>query len=450
MKVRYVTSSCVGVEHAGKKVLCDPWLTDGIYYGSWYHYPPLQFRPEDFADADFLYLSHIHPDHFDEETLKRFPKTVPVLILDYAEKFLLRRLERLGFRRIQEVPHGGEVQLGDDFTVELLAADGCDPALCGKFFGCAPPTPYARTLQLDSMAVFRGGGQTAVDINDCPYELARSACASIRARHPQVDFALLGYSGAGEYPQCFADQMDGTALREAAQAKREQFLTQTIRFLQELRPIRFMPCGGQYTLGGDLAKLNGLRGIPELEELPEEFARRLQCEGLTSQLVLLNSGEWFDLERAQASAPFVPPDPLARQRYIEETLSKKRFQYQENGGQASLAPGEDLTARLQRAQSRMWRRQQEHGYRSDWRLYLDAGQEELYCVPFNGEAVEKTPRGKEAQPFVRIRLDPALLNMILNRQAHWNNAAIGSHLKFYRRPDQFERGIYHWLSYLHC
>ena len=46
-------------------------------------------------------------------------------------------------------------------------------------------------------------------------------------------------------------------------------------------------------------------------------------------------------------------------------------------------------------------------------------------------------------------MDPRLLTMILDRKAHWNNAAIGSHLRFYRRPEQFERGVYHFLSYLH-
>ena len=32
MKVEYLTSACVVVEHDGIRVLCDPWLTDGVYY----------------------------------------------------------------------------------------------------------------------------------------------------------------------------------------------------------------------------------------------------------------------------------------------------------------------------------------------------------------------------------------------------------------------------------
>lgn len=35
MKLTYLQSSTVIVEHDGVKVLCDPWLVDGEYYGAW-------------------------------------------------------------------------------------------------------------------------------------------------------------------------------------------------------------------------------------------------------------------------------------------------------------------------------------------------------------------------------------------------------------------------------
>ena len=35
------------------------------------------------------------------------------------------------------------------------------------------------------------------------------------------------------------------------------------------------------------------------------------------------------------------------------------------------------------------------------------------------------------------------------KNAHWNNAEIGSHLTFERKPDNYERGLYYCLSYFH-
>ena len=37
----YYYSACVGIRMEGLSVLCDPWFSDGAYYGSWYQYPKL-------------------------------------------------------------------------------------------------------------------------------------------------------------------------------------------------------------------------------------------------------------------------------------------------------------------------------------------------------------------------------------------------------------------------
>ena len=39
MKIKLYRSSTVGLNLRGYKLLMDPWLTDGEYYGSWSHYP---------------------------------------------------------------------------------------------------------------------------------------------------------------------------------------------------------------------------------------------------------------------------------------------------------------------------------------------------------------------------------------------------------------------------
>ena len=39
MKIKLYRSSTIGLNLSGYKILMDPWLTDGEYYGSWSHYP---------------------------------------------------------------------------------------------------------------------------------------------------------------------------------------------------------------------------------------------------------------------------------------------------------------------------------------------------------------------------------------------------------------------------
>ena len=48
MKLTFFQSSAVMIETKGVKILCDPWLVDGELYGSWNHYPPIDFQPQNF------------------------------------------------------------------------------------------------------------------------------------------------------------------------------------------------------------------------------------------------------------------------------------------------------------------------------------------------------------------------------------------------------------------
>lgn len=437
MKLTYIKSACVIVECQGKKVMCDPWLLDGIYYGSWYHYPPIKWTPEELSGVDYVYITHIHPDHLDVATLKRMPKDIPILIHNFADKFVLNLLRRTGMENIREISHREVVELGQGFTIESLAADNCDPSICGRYFHCQLSAPYSKTKQIDTLAVFRGDGQVIVNTNDCPYEISKTVCNDILKRHGQVDLLLVGYRGAGPYPQCF-DNLDEAGKRAQAIVHRDKMMKQSFDFIRHLKPKAFMPFAGQYVLGGKLAGLNTLI-LPNLEDLPDLYGP------LGEQMILLNSGEWVDVGSFACSAPYTFPDPVERQRYIDEVLAQKLLDYE-----GDEWAGEDLTGKLQQAVARMHHHQKQFGdYKTDWNVYLDTGQGELYRIPFEQErVVEKVTT--EVEPFLRISVDYRLMVRILERKAHWNNAEIGSHLRFYRRPNEFDRMIHYLLSYLQC
>ena len=53
--------------------------------------------------------------------------------------------------------------------------------------------------------------------------------------------------------------------------------------------------------------------------------------------------------------------------------------------------------------------------------------------------------------FLILDLDMRLLREILKgpKFAHWDNADIGSHIKYYRNPDNYDRALNHALNFLH-
>ena len=71
MEFRIVSHACLEVRAGGKRLVIDPWLNEPTYWSSWWHCPPPIFG-EDIYQADYVYITHWHFDHFDPKTLKKF------------------------------------------------------------------------------------------------------------------------------------------------------------------------------------------------------------------------------------------------------------------------------------------------------------------------------------------------------------------------------------------
>lgn len=442
MRVRYIKSATVAVEANGVKILTDPWLTDGEYYGAWYHYPPLDFNESFFEDIDYIYVSHIHPDHFSKQTFQKLNRKIPVLIHSYESKFLKNNIECLGFT-VTELQHNTRTHLKNGVYINILAADNCNPELCAKFFGCGIVEAKYGSTQIDTISVIDDGKHTVVNTNDCPFDLSRDALKLIKQQYPKLDMLLVGYGGAGPYPQCF--NLEESEKQKAAEKKRIQFLNLGVNYITELNPIFVLPFAGTYVLGGKLTNLQKYRGVPEIEEAAAHFS-----ENTNAQVILLNSYECFDLDTKMFSKPYVPTNITDKENYIQNTLSKQLLDYEKVDGHIHQ---EEIFKLIGNAYNRFEKKRKEINFNSDTMtlIFLDTN---LWCKISNrGEGfsfIDDDEKNK-IEKFVSYKLDIRLLHKILQgpRFAHWNNAEIGSHIEFERKPNVFERGLYYSMNFFH-
>lgn len=444
MKIKYIKSSCVVVESKGVKILSDPWLVDGEYYGSWSHYPELEFDKEYFDSIDYIYISHIHPDHFSKKTFNLLNKDIPVLIHHYSSPFLKMNIERLGFK-VTELPHNEKTELKNNVTIEILAADNCNPELCAKFMGCGIIETKFKSTQIDSLAVINDGKYSVLNLNDCPFDLAKEAIEVVLRDYKSIDFLLVGYAGAGPYPQCF-ELPDDERLR-AEESKKTQFLSQGERFVKFVNPKYYMPFAGTYTLAGSLSKLQNKRGVPELDEAGEYFSNSSLINHELSKMVLLNTYEYFDLAAQKQSKKYIPIDSLKKEAYIENILSKRKLDY-EHDDEPSV---DEILKLVPDAFKRLNNKREEISFFSKTCVLIKL-REDLYIkLNFDGSKFELVNTKNGLDSFVEYQLSTKLLYRILKgpRYAHWNNAEIGSHIKFVRFPNTFERGLYHSMCFFH-
>jgi len=321
VKITWYTNACVRISSStGANILCDPWLTPGAFLGSWFHWPPLS---EDFENilltepCNGIYITHLHPDHYDPKFIAKYTKlnpTVPIYIAEFAHAWLKRSVTAVVDPRTQviEIPTLQSVEIEPGFTMKVFAADTCNPSICGTNIPCQSE-PKLRGI--DSIGVFEADGLKIINANDA---MAVNLVSRVAANIGNADLIMGHYGGASPFPQCFPEVLDKTAASI-------QIVDTTCKMLvtaaDAVGATKIMPFAGQYILGGGLTHLNDSRAILPLDETVTYL------RGLTDkEIISVIPGGSIDLLNGWQSENYVEPKEAIKKNYLEK-ISKAKFSY---------------------------------------------------------------------------------------------------------------------------
>ena len=182
MRVTMLGHASLLCETEDTRILMDPWLVGPANFRSWWHFPEVSVDPAQLPPLDYLYISHLHGDHFHVPTLERLDRRPTVLVPRLYHNRMLRRLHQLGFTRVRELTHGKEVWLS--------------------------PATRACCLQMgnDSLLALADSSASVLNANDClqgnPPSVTVPALRSLAAQY-RFDLAFLAFGTAGAYPKCY-------------------------------------------------------------------------------------------------------------------------------------------------------------------------------------------------------------------------------------------------------
>ncbi len=455
MKVTKLYSATVLIEDNGVKLLCDPWLVDGEYLGSWFCYPSQKnFDFSTLDDVDYIYISHIHPDHLSVNTLKKLNKNIPIIIRDFeAGKFVKLTVERLGFKTI-ELKDNKRFNLKNNLHLTIMGAGFCNPEACTKQFGCSVAGFISEThnneknnfvaSQIDTLCIIDNNDKVVLNINDCPYNIAKYALNKVLKRWPNIDLLLHGYAGASAYPHCFENYTENEITNVYGPKQNQYYLEMGLHFINHIKPKNHLPFAGTLVLGGKLAnEIEPIRVYNEIDEAYNYYKKFVK----ESKTILLNDGEYYNLNTNKTSKNYTPTNLKHKKEYIKE-ISNYSYKW-ENNPIPTLEELKDLSIKgFNRFKSKM----QEYNFKSNKFIYLPLVNNvvmEISCSTNEYEFVNLSELKKDN--FIVFKVDPRLLKELLlgPRYAHWNNAEIGCHIKFNRKTDIYERGIHFCMNYFH-
>ena len=225
MKITSIGHAGFHIETAAGSILCDPWVNPA-YFASWIPFPDnSELDWKALGRCDYLYVSHLHRDHFDEVNLRdNVDKDTTVLLPDYPVPDLKRELERLGFHKFVETTDSVKTTVtGDKGSLDIMIIALRAPA----------DGPIG-----DSGLIVSDGETVCFNMNDArPVDLD-----VIDEAFGHVDVHLLQYSGAIWYPMVY-DIPRKSKANFAAQ-KRQRGMDRARSYIEQVGATWVVPSAG--------------------------------------------------------------------------------------------------------------------------------------------------------------------------------------------------------------
>jgi len=257
MRATSIGHAGILIDTVDGSIACDPWFLPQ-FHGSWFVFPRNdRLEPElmhRICHPDYLYVSHIHADHLDEDWLaQNMDKDTTVLIPGYPTRELERIMRGLGFHNIVRTVDGQELRLGPHLTVAIHVETSITDGPGG-----------------DSALVVSDGTARLVNQNDC----RTNDLQALRAHGP-VDLHWLQYSGAIWYPMVYDESPE--RMRELVDAKVDSQFARAMRYVETIGARAVVPSAGPPAfLDPELFPFNVITG-DELSIFPDQrsFMARL-------------------------------------------------------------------------------------------------------------------------------------------------------------------------------
>lgn len=291
MKFTILSHAGLCVEHNGVRIVSDPWLIGSCYWRSWWNFPEPPATLIENLQPDYIYLTHLHWDHFHGVSLKKlFAPTTRILVPKVPTRRMLRDLEWLGFSNVTEIPHGGQMRLGEDFTLHS----------------------YQFGLGTDSAMLLSGGGYTLFNCNDCKF--FGLPLQQITNRFPKIDFVLRSHSSASAIPYCIEGyEVDFPQLRT-----QQDYVAEFCRFALYIGARYAIPFASNHCfLHKETFHFNHTAVLaedirPVYHRLAAKANHRSEC------VVMAPGSSWSDAEGFH----IVPFDYAQRDQYIRGLLAR--------------------------------------------------------------------------------------------------------------------------------
>jgi len=262
-KINHFANSFITVEANNSIITCDPWIGKTSDNG-WFSYPIKSSSEVEkkIFDSNFIYISHLHCDHYDLKTLKKFKnKNLTFLIKRFNNGVLKKRLQKFTDKKIIEIEPFKKTKINKDFTVAII------PQIISNSSNLPDNIGY----DLDTSIIIQSNQYKTIFYNNVDMPMNLNVLKKInnfvkKEFKKKIDIFCYGLGTASEYPQCFLN------INREKEKKRliDKSLDEINKYLKYLKPKIFFPAGGTYAIYGKFYNLNKYIAQPSISQIKDK------------------------------------------------------------------------------------------------------------------------------------------------------------------------------------
>ena len=422
MKVRYIYSACVEIQTASTRILCDPWFTDGAFEGSWFHYPTVKNPLKILRKPDYIYISHIHSDHYDPLFLKKILKkykNLKIIVPNFKRNYLLNRMKFDG-----------------------IPARPLDFLKVGKTNIHLVPNEEDIS-DIDSAIIVNENKSTVMGLVDCVYnrKFHLNLKKIISKYSSTIDLLMVPHSGANDFPHThFNYNSQKNNLMKWSKRKKKANIERYLNWCKIFKSQYHLPYAGKYIIGGKNIKFNKYYGITDPIDIKKIDRKAIILEDHGGEINLLNGK--ISKERTKGY----------NQKRLNKYLKKiKKFKYNYEKDIQITFKNINFRRLLGKSYFKAMKLSKvKKGYFYCFEL-LENNRPTRFSALFNTNIIKKPQiefNKKLRKPGTIISIDYRLLFGLLTGLYHWDNASVGSLYTSRRLPYKYNKDASNFLDFL--
>jgi UDP-MurNAc hydroxylase len=436
MKIRSLNNATIHVETNDFSLLIDPWLIGDLYNGAWSPYQKI-IDLNFLASVDCVFISHIHEDHWDLDTLEKVPKTARIILPNLmVNRVVEKRLKSFGFESIEFANFSENIALNNTLSIKII------PPLntFGQDFGMYEEGYEYDATNIDASVLLSDRQSNSSHLFLCdntPYYL--QGLAEVGG----VNLTTLWYpfnSYAQDYPVCY----ENISTNQRAYIHDEMHkirIDSTILAITKLKPKYCLPHSADFVLNGPAAYAFDKyvrEDFMDRRKVAQKYG--LQLTNNATQSEYLDSGDIMVVSNGDISIQRNQNDFVQVQSVREiPDLETEVIQNLESS----------LIDSFDRMLERVVRFGVNINDAKDWVLVLNTPTLITSFCFKQKKVITKKKIDLVGRKFLQINLTDKQLSALIKRELHWNNAMIGYHLKFSRIPNEFCQSVYKALNFFH-